>query len=214
MNGLMDKTSSQDFPRNTAAWVHQRELGADIHSFANIPRASLRDDPDIILAGEMADLEAIQRGGVDPLQVRTKLGARLSKNITGVNSFQPQNLMSTPTPITLKEALHTADLPLGLVVYELIRGSVHLLPQDPVRQGADINRQLGPKDLFTDLIREVDAEADKEGEIHIHPTVMFGAQPIPMSRRPVRLASRLRASIPPEDLPRTFTVSLTEEPED
>lgn len=210
----MDKTSSQDFPKNTAAWVHQKELGAHIHPFASAPRVSLLDDPNIIPAGEMVDLETVHRGGVDPLQVRRKLGARLSKDITGVNSFQPQNLMFTHTPMIPKEALPAADFPLGLLVYELTRGSLHLLPQDPVRQGADINRELGPKDLFTDLIREAGAEVDEEGEIHIHPTVMFGTQPIPMSRRPIRLASKLRTSIPRENLPRTFSISLTEEPED
>ena len=40
--------------------VSQRELGADTKSFANALRAALREDPDIILVGEMRDLETIQ----------------------------------------------------------------------------------------------------------------------------------------------------------
>ena len=40
--------------------VNQRELGADTHSFSNALRGSLREDPDIILVGEMRDLETIQ----------------------------------------------------------------------------------------------------------------------------------------------------------
>lgn len=40
--------------------ISQRELGPHTHSFANALRASLREDPDIILVGEMRDLETIQ----------------------------------------------------------------------------------------------------------------------------------------------------------
>ena len=40
--------------------VNQRELGPHTYSFANALRAALREDPDIILVGEMRDLETIQ----------------------------------------------------------------------------------------------------------------------------------------------------------
>jgi twitching motility protein PilT len=40
--------------------VNQRELGPHTRSFANALRAALREDPDIILVGEMRDLETIQ----------------------------------------------------------------------------------------------------------------------------------------------------------
>ncbi|WP_285848924.1 type IV pilus twitching motility protein PilT [Solibacillus isronensis] len=39
--------------------VNQREIGIDTNSFANGLRAALRQDPDIILVGEMRDLETI-----------------------------------------------------------------------------------------------------------------------------------------------------------
>ena len=39
--------------------VNQRELGANTHSFANALRSALREDPDVILVGEMRDLETI-----------------------------------------------------------------------------------------------------------------------------------------------------------
>lgn len=39
--------------------VHQREVGFDTDTFQNGLRASLRQDPDIILVGEMRDLETI-----------------------------------------------------------------------------------------------------------------------------------------------------------
>ena len=39
--------------------MNQREIGAQTHSFANALRSALREDPDIILVGEMRDLETI-----------------------------------------------------------------------------------------------------------------------------------------------------------
>lgn len=39
--------------------VNQREIGANTHSFANALRSALREDPDVILVGEMRDLETI-----------------------------------------------------------------------------------------------------------------------------------------------------------
>jgi twitching motility protein PilT len=40
--------------------VNQREVGPMTHSFANALRSALREDPDVILVGEMRDLETIR----------------------------------------------------------------------------------------------------------------------------------------------------------
>ncbi len=40
--------------------INQREIGAHTHSFSNALRSALREDPDVILLGEMRDLETIQ----------------------------------------------------------------------------------------------------------------------------------------------------------
>jgi twitching motility protein PilT len=45
--------------KSKKAVVHQRELGMDTRSFSNAIRAALREDPDVILVGEMRDLETI-----------------------------------------------------------------------------------------------------------------------------------------------------------
>jgi twitching motility protein PilT len=39
--------------------VNQREVGEDTHSFPNALRAALREDPDVVLVGEMRDMETI-----------------------------------------------------------------------------------------------------------------------------------------------------------
>jgi twitching motility protein PilT len=44
---------------NKMALVTQREVGRDTHSFANALKFVLRQDPDVILVGEMRDLETI-----------------------------------------------------------------------------------------------------------------------------------------------------------
>jgi twitching motility protein PilT len=45
---------------NDKSLIHQREVNEDTRSFANALRAALREDPDVILVGELRDLETIQ----------------------------------------------------------------------------------------------------------------------------------------------------------
>jgi len=42
------------------SYINQREIGIDTKSFKNALRASLREDPDVILVGEMRDLETME----------------------------------------------------------------------------------------------------------------------------------------------------------
>lgn len=45
---------------NKKSLIHQREVGEDVESFAAALRSALREDPDVILVGEMRDYETIQ----------------------------------------------------------------------------------------------------------------------------------------------------------
>ncbi|MDK2800098.1 MAG: twitching motility protein PilT [Clostridiales bacterium] len=45
--------------RHEQSIVNQREIGHDSHNYANALRAALRQDPDVILVGEMRDLETM-----------------------------------------------------------------------------------------------------------------------------------------------------------
>ncbi len=47
---------------NKKCLVNQREVGSNTRSFANALRAALREDPDVILVGEMRDRETIELG--------------------------------------------------------------------------------------------------------------------------------------------------------
>ncbi len=46
--------------KDIKALVNQRELGMDVYSFSHGLREALRQDPDVILVGEMRDLETIE----------------------------------------------------------------------------------------------------------------------------------------------------------
>ena len=44
---------------NKQAMIHQREIGRDVNCFSDAIRAAVREDPDVILLGEMRDLETM-----------------------------------------------------------------------------------------------------------------------------------------------------------
>ena len=46
--------------RDKASIINQREIGFDTHTFSKALRSALRQDPDIIMVGEMRDLETIE----------------------------------------------------------------------------------------------------------------------------------------------------------
>ena len=46
--------------RNQQSLVHQRELYTDVPSFSDAVRSSLREDPDVLLVGEMRDPETLR----------------------------------------------------------------------------------------------------------------------------------------------------------
>ena len=48
------------FHYSKTSMINQRELGQSTHSFANALKSALREDPDVILVGEMRDIETIQ----------------------------------------------------------------------------------------------------------------------------------------------------------
>src|SRR5437588_260145 len=48
--------------RDAKSMVNQREVAVDTRSFAQALRSALRQDPDVILVGEMRDFETIETG--------------------------------------------------------------------------------------------------------------------------------------------------------
>ena len=54
------RTRSSSTTTHKKSTVNQREIGVDVPSFAEAIRRALRQDPDVILVGEMRDLETIE----------------------------------------------------------------------------------------------------------------------------------------------------------
>lgn len=133
---------------------------------------------------------------------------------TNVNSLQPHtSLFSGPAPVEQLVLTHISFW--DLARQGEARGGVRMRPSitDPNPQ-TDIERWLGPTDLLTDFTHHSKREAVEEAEVYVRPAMRFGAEPIPRTQRPVRLTSEKRAAIPPESLPRTFSIQLPEEPQD
>jgi diguanylate cyclase (GGDEF)-like protein len=55
--------------------INQREVGGSTKSFAKALKSALREDPDVILVGEMRDLETIQLADIDGLRLATQFKA-------------------------------------------------------------------------------------------------------------------------------------------
>ena len=74
--------------------MNQRELGPDTKSFANALRSALREDPDVILVGEMRDLETIQlaltAAETGHLVFGTLHTSGAPSTVTGSSTFSPQ----------------------------------------------------------------------------------------------------------------------------
>ena len=75
--------------------INQREIGDDTLSFPNALRASLREDPDVILVGEMRDLEtistAITAAETGHLVISTLHTSGASQTIDRIIDVFPQN---------------------------------------------------------------------------------------------------------------------------
>lgn len=80
--------------KNEKSIIQQREVGVHTHSFKKALRASLRENPDIILVGEMRDLETMQQAitaaetGHLVLATLHTMGCAESVNII-IDSFPP-----------------------------------------------------------------------------------------------------------------------------
>ena len=91
------------------ALVQQREVGTDTESFQNALRSVLREDPDVILVGEMRDLETIrlaltaaETGHLVFATLHTRSAAKTINRIIDVFPGEERHLINS----LLAEALH------------------------------------------------------------------------------------------------------------
>jgi twitching motility protein PilT len=98
--------------------VNQREVHADTHGFANALRAALREDPDIVLIGELRDLETIEcalriaeTGHLTFATLHTNSAAQTINRIIDVFPAHQQGQIRTQLSLVLEGIVCQALLP-------------------------------------------------------------------------------------------------------
>ena len=104
--------------RNQKALVNQREIQADTHSFGNALRVALRQDPDVVLIGEMRDLETIEAalriaetGHLTFATLHTNSAASTVNRIIDVFPAHQQAQIRTQLSLVLEGVLSQSLLP-------------------------------------------------------------------------------------------------------
>lgn len=92
--------------------INQREVGPDTKSFANALRGALREDPDIILVGELRDSEtinvaltAVETGHLVLSTLHTQSAAQTIDRIIDVFPMEEQNRIKSELSLSLKVAM-------------------------------------------------------------------------------------------------------------
>lgn len=98
--------------------VNQRELGSDTASFATALRAVLREDPDVVLVGEMRDLDTVEAalriaetGHLTFATLHTNSAASTINRIIDVFPAHQQSQIRTQLSMVLEAVLCQALLP-------------------------------------------------------------------------------------------------------
>ena len=126
------------------AMVVQREVGSDAHDFAGALRAALRENPDVVLVGEMRDLETIsatltlaETGHLVFATLHTNDTAQAIDRIVDVFPPQQQRQVQIQLSQTLAAVIHQRLLPRAdgagrVAVFEVMLGTpaVHNLIRD------------------------------------------------------------------------------------
>ena len=140
--------------------IHQREIGRDVDSFADALRSALREDPDVILVGEMRDFETIsaaitaaETGHLVMSTLHTTGAADTVNRIIDVFPPHSQNQIRTQLASVLRGVVTQNLVPLAsgegrVAATEIMIGTdaiANLIRTDKVHQ-IDSTMQTGVKD--------------------------------------------------------------------
>lgn len=140
--------------RHNRCVVNQREIGGDTRSFSSALRAALREDPDVILVGEMRDLEtvsiAVSAAETGHLVLSTLHTVNAAQTVDRIIDMFPSN-QQQQIKVQLSAVLQ------GVISQQLLR-----------RMGSNGRVAALEILLFTDAIRNV----IREGKTHQIPSMM------------------------------------------
>jgi twitching motility protein PilT len=133
---------------SATALVNQREVGADCTSFSEALRSALREDPDVVLVGEMRDLETIaltltlaETGHLVFGTVHTNDASQTVDRVIDVFPADQQDQIRTQFSMTLAAVISQRLIPrIGggrVAAYEVLMGTpavTNLIRENKVRQ--------------------------------------------------------------------------------
>lgn len=159
--------------KNKKALIHQRETGRDVINFASALRSALREDPDIILVGEMRDYETIsaaltaaETGHLVLSTLHTTGAAQTIDRVIDACPGDTQNQVRTQLSGVLKGVvtqclMPTADGKGRIAGTELLLGTdavCNLIRESKIHQMASVMQSgvsMGMHTLNMDLMRLV-----------------------------------------------------------
>ncbi len=152
--------------------IHQREVGEDVKDFASALRSALREDPDVILVGEMRDYETIsaallaaETGHLVLSTLHTTGAAQTVERIIDACPGSGQNQVRTQLAGTLKGVVSQCLIPVGggvsrIAATELMAGNdaiLNLIREGKTHQISNIMQTVGSATgmhtLNMDLVR-------------------------------------------------------------
>ncbi|MDR0500069.1 MAG: type IV pilus twitching motility protein PilT [Coriobacteriales bacterium] len=158
---------------NKNCLVHQRELHRDVSSFANALRSAMREDPDVILVGEMRDFETIsaavtaaETGHLVFSTLHTTGAAQTLDRIVDVYPSQSQDMIRAQLAGVLRGVITQTLVPLAdgtsrVVATEILIGTdavLNLIREGKYHQLATTMQSSGAAGMHTlaaDLARLV-----------------------------------------------------------
>ena len=129
--------------------INQREVGTDTHSFSEALKRSLRQDPDIMLVGEMRDLETIrmalraaETGHLVFATLHTNSAAQTVNRIINVFSADEQSQVRTELSLvlegvisqTLLKKIEGADRVMAMEILVMNDAIRNLIREDKIHQ--------------------------------------------------------------------------------
>ena len=152
--------------RHQTCIVNQREIGTDTKSFANALKYALREDPDVILVGEMRDLETIaaaltiaETGHLVLATLHTNSAAESINRIIDVFPSNQQSQVRAQLAFVLEGVITQTLLPKATGRGRVMACRDH--GGDAGDPGADPRRQDAP-DLLRDAVGQEARHADHE----------------------------------------------------
>jgi twitching motility protein PilT len=154
---------------NKKSMIHQRELGTDVNSFADAIHSAMREDPDVILLGEMRDthtmhaaLMAAETGHLvfstlhtnDAVGVIDRLvGSFSGEEQEGIRAQLSQVLRAVVTQLLVKNDEDSARIPVNevLMISPAIANLIRQHKPEQIRSMMETGRALGNQTLEQSL---------------------------------------------------------------